>query len=58
MRTRQAIIAGVLALAALGLAVSPTAAQEAPTRAGFWGGFGMGWGSMGVGCGGARARMA
>ena len=52
MRTRQAIIAGVLALATLGLSASFAAAQEAPTRAGFWGGFGMGWGSMGVGCGG------
>ena len=52
MRTRQAVIAGVLALAILGLAATTAAAQEAPARAGFWGGFGMGWGSMGVGCGG------
>ena len=39
-------------LAILGLAATTAAAQEAPARAGFWGGFGMGWGSMGVGCGG------
>ena len=50
MRTREAIIAGVLALATL--AATPPAAQESEPRAGFWGGFGMGWGSMGVGCDG------
>jgi outer membrane protein with beta-barrel domain len=52
MRTRQAVIAGVLALATLGLAATPAHAQDAQPRAGFWGGFGMGWGSMGVGCDG------
>ena len=50
MRTRQAVIAGVLALATLGRAAT-AAAQEAQPRAGLWGGFGMGWGSMGFGCG-------
>ena len=46
------IFAVMLTLAALGVATAPAAAQNPQIREGFWGGFGLGWGSMGLHCDG------
>lgn len=52
MRTPRTIVTGVLTLVVLGLAATPAAAQHEQTRAGFWAGLGMGWGSFGLSCDG------
>lgn len=52
MCTRHSVFAVILTLAALGLAAAPATAQNPQTREGFWVGFGLGWGSMGLHCDG------
>jgi hypothetical protein len=47
---RHPFFARLITLAALGLWAAPAAAQHPQTREGFWGRFGLGWGSMGKHC--------
>jgi outer membrane autotransporter protein len=48
---RTFLVLGVL----LGLSATPAFAQHAQTREGFWIGFGLGYGSMGLGCDGCTS---
>src|SRR2546428_10543153 len=58
MKRPSKLLSAVAALAAVGMLISsaaqPASAQEPGTRRGFWGAFGLGYGSNSLSCSGGR----